>query len=52
MKFIRGALLFVALVATINAKTFTVGKKTLEIPSPDGFTIVTPPQKKWTQSIA
>lgn len=42
MKTIQCTLLFVALIASIEAKTFTVGKKTLEVPSPDSFALVTP----------
>jgi hypothetical protein len=42
MKIILSGLLFIVLIGSVNAEPFTVGEKVLEIPSPNGFSLVTP----------
>lgn len=42
MKIIWNCLLFIVLFVSVNAKPFTIAEKTIEIPSPKGFAIVTP----------
>lgn len=42
MKIIQNILLLITLIVSVNAKSFTVGGKILEIPSPKGFVLVTP----------